>query len=1090
MATPELSSLLRQVESNLGFSFEKVVNPHQYLQDAYPESYRAVMTVEEEMMRDGHGNTAFVDAEGRLLGVNLYGCKVTERQLQDMLKLAMPDLQALNLNQTGLNSFTFSDRQPALVHVNLSQNEALTSVSFDHSPAHLKSLDIYNCRVTKLTLPAGLDNLQKLDVARNKNLNRVEFAGVCAHLVWLDLSENALTELSIPAGFASLQYLLLRKNQLAKLEFAGSLARLETLDLRENQLKELPDNLITRAASLTHLFLYNNPWENIKDAVSSDERGNSRESVFSFLTSLQGEVDYLFEAKMILVGNGEVGKTSIRLKLINEGAVLPTKEERTPMIEIDRYVVKELSPAITKLDKPIDFTFNVWDFGGQGRYREIQQIFCSHKSLYLFVTAYDDKPEHKKEEEEYISFEYWLDMVTAYGHNEDENLGSPILIVINKTDQGYTSVDKEKYRLKDYPHIHPLEVAISCKPLKNFGQLREMIQELIPKISSDIFTTKRNTRWLAVKNILESRKKENYIAYTTYLDICRAEGLDEEAARTWIGMLDRIGTVIHFDQNSALKEMVILDPEWVRRSIVKILDADLLRDNLGVLKPSMYRSIWASHNEEEKTAFINLMLDYKLCYARKDVMGKPEYVVPACLPVEQPDLPDFLSTADYQVRIKYTPFIPAGTVNKLIVTIQQSDLPQHISQREDFIEHEAKFAGKMFRGNISVYNNLMWKNNAIFHDPDNHSYAHVKEDWDNNQVCIDLFGQNVRFLYEYLESALQKLNDELKATRYIRSLQIKAEVLLNNTWLELEYFRKKNELFFKTDMTDLQKLIEKGEIDRAFAILKENLDSFDQDTLLILRSRWNRNEQDNLKGGLDKRDYDLERNRITIGLNDMAKKVTITIFDDKPEPPPSLSKIPHRKIYFSYAWKDNNPEGELAQRMVEELLGSLKADGFPVVRDKEDLPYGGSISEFMQDVGSAPLIVVFTSPRYFQSPNCMYELCEIGRNATWNKSLFTTRILPIVLEFVNFGDPATLPVYIDHWDEQEKKWKDFFTKYDSGKFVEQNKLYRRIIDINRYLGDLGIWLNDINASSLKLHSDNDFSLIKKTIIQRLSQLNA
>lgn len=912
MATPDSLSPLQQVEACLDFSFEKVLDPQQHLQDRFPASYRAVMTPEEEMVRDWHGKTAFVDAEHRLRGINLYGVPLEQSQIDGILKVDLPDLQALNLNQTGISRFVFTAQQSALAHVNLSQNESLIEVRFDATPLLLQSLDLYDSRVKALDLPKELNNLERLDASRNQELAQVNFKGACPRLTSVDLSENALSELDIPAGFAALQDLFLRKNQLVRLGFSGTLPSLGTLDVRENQLQELPDYFLDRAAGATHLFLYNNPWESIKDAVSSENRGNSRDSIFSLLTSLRGPVDYLFEAKMILVGNGLVGKTSIRRKLIDEKAPLPDKEHgRTPVIEIDRYPVTGLPPAMTGLPNPKDFVFNIWDFGGQGHYREIQQIFCSHKSLYLFVTAFDDKPEQKKNQEDYISFEYWLDMVSAYGHNEDVDQGSPILIVVNKIEKGYAGVDKIKY-LEDYPHIYPQEIGISCKTLENFGQLRSTIQKLIPRISADIFTTQRNQKWLAVKQVLESRKADNYLSYDEYLEICRrpAHGLSDQDARTWIGMLDRIGTVIYFDQHPALSNRIILDPEWVQRAMVAILDNEQL--NRGLFNPTMYKSIWPENLPEEREAFVALMLAYKLCYERKDAYGDPEFVVPACLPAEQPPLPDFLTTPSYQLRINYSPFVPAGTVNKLIVTVQRQDfLPREGLAHEHEIQSLPALDKRQGR-NVAVYNNLMWKNNVIFHDPDARAYAHVREEWDNKRIDINLFGQDVRALYEYLESVLQQLNDELKATRYIRSLKIQATAQVAGSWLDLEFCRKREELFFKEHMTDLQKLIQNGEIDRVFDLLEQYVNSGDRDTLVLLRSRWNRNEAANQKGTLGTGDYNVEYNRITAALNGLAKDIHVSIAIS-PNPVvtpassnPTLSTLSEKKILFLAA----NPDQE------------------------------------------------------------------------------------------------------------------------------------------------------------------------------------
>lgn len=1079
-------SLLSRLEAALDYSFEKILDIHTYFHDpaVYPESYREVMTWEQEMVRDGHGGTAFLDKEGRLLGINCYACPLNPDRIAAMLDLKLPDLMALNLNETGVESFAFTDRQPRLMHVNLSQNESLTELRFDFTPVQLRTLHLYDCRVKSLDIPAGLGDLYKLDAARNQQLTKVSFEGGCKALFFLDLSENALTTLELPAGMAALQYVFLRKNKLEKLVFGGGFPKLETLDLRENQLAELPKNFLESTTSLTHLFLYDNPWESIKHAVSSDERGNSCDAAHSFMTSLLGPVDYLFEAKMILVGNGEVGKTSIRKRLIDEKAALPLPEERTQVIEIDRYVVKNLSTEITGRREPKDFVFNVWDFGGQGRYREIQQIFCSHQSLYLFVTAYDDQPELKKDVEDYVSFEYWLDMTSAYGHNRDIDQGSPILIVVNKIDKEYGNVDKARF-LKDYPHIHPRDVYISCETMQNFGQLRSAIQELISSISPEVFTTKRNTRWLAVKQALEARKSESYISYEAYLEICVANELDERDARTWIGMLDRIGTVIYFGQHPALRNRIILDPEWVRKAMYAILDSKLLKR--GLFNPNMFESIWPDNTNEEREAFVELMIAYKLCYARKDTFGETEYVVPACLPVEQPDLPDFLQTPAYRLQIMYKPFVPAGTVNKLIVTMQRGE--SLISDPESVSSTSEARMDKSPTRHITVYANKMWKNNVIFHDARTNAYAHVSEDWDNRRVCIDLFGNEVRPLYEQLEAVLHKLNDDLKATRYIRGLSIEAQIEDKGAWINLDYIRKRRELFYHENMTNLQQLITDGEIDRVFELLPAHLDNRDQDTLVLLRSRWNRNERGKAERTIDPRDYDLEVNRITHVLNDFAKNVLVSVAPVPPKQGGKTNASNPRNIYFSYSWKDSDKEGTETQQMIENLLTSLKEDGFPVVRDKEDLPYGGIISQFMKDLGTAPLIVVFTSERYFRSAYCMHELCEIGRNAKWEKELFSTRILPIFLERVDFDSPATLSTYIKHWQEKDREWELFFQENKSGAFPDQNALYERIININQNMGKLGAWVNDINASSLQLLSDNDFALIKTTISQRLSQLD-
>ena len=170
---------LQQVEEKLGFAFRQVIHIHPYYYDSqvFPESYRSVVTMEEEMARDWNGGTAFLGENGEIVGINLYACKIAPDCLQAFLDFPLPHLQSLNLNQTGLTSFSFTEKHPLLVHVNLSQNEALTSVHFDSTPRLLQTLDVYDSRVKSLEFPAGLSQFYKLNASRNLLLESLAFKG-------------------------------------------------------------------------------------------------------------------------------------------------------------------------------------------------------------------------------------------------------------------------------------------------------------------------------------------------------------------------------------------------------------------------------------------------------------------------------------------------------------------------------------------------------------------------------------------------------------------------------------------------------------------------------------------------------------------------------------------------------------------------------------------------------------------------------------------------------------------------------------------------------------------------------------------------
>ena len=79
--------LLLAAEQALGYVFPKLLDIHEYFNDpkVYPDSYREVMTWQQEMVRDGHGGTAFIDQDGRLLGLNLYAQTLGPESIQGLV---------------------------------------------------------------------------------------------------------------------------------------------------------------------------------------------------------------------------------------------------------------------------------------------------------------------------------------------------------------------------------------------------------------------------------------------------------------------------------------------------------------------------------------------------------------------------------------------------------------------------------------------------------------------------------------------------------------------------------------------------------------------------------------------------------------------------------------------------------------------------------------------------------------------------------------------------------------------------------------------------------------------------------------------
>ena len=109
-----------------------------------------------------------------------------------------------------------------------------------------------------------------------------------------------------------------------------------------------------------------------------------------------------FCQKLVLVGRGEAGKTSLlrRLQYRDDDVKLPTVEERTVGIETHTFAFDGGKGGGSRLQGNA-ITFNALDFAGQKEYYVTHQMFLTPGSFFLLVldlSRYDPKADAEDEE--------------------------------------------------------------------------------------------------------------------------------------------------------------------------------------------------------------------------------------------------------------------------------------------------------------------------------------------------------------------------------------------------------------------------------------------------------------------------------------------------------------------------------------------------------------------------------------------------------------------------------------------------------------------------------------------------------------------
>ncbi|WP_262382335.1 leucine-rich repeat domain-containing protein, partial [Microcystis aeruginosa] len=195
------------------------------------------------------------------------------------------------------------------------------------------------------------------------------------------------------AHITSLQGLDLNNNQISEIpEALTQLTSLQRLYLKNNQIREIPEAL-AHLVNLKRLVLENNPITNVPPEIIRQGWGETiwddgnPQAIFSYLKNKAKRP--LNELKVLLVGEGDVGKTSLLKRLLHN--TFNSGEPKTPGINIEKWPLPQ---------KP-DIRLNIWDFGGQKVMQTTHQFFLTKRSLYLLVL------DNRKNEQQ-NRLEYWL----------------------------------------------------------------------------------------------------------------------------------------------------------------------------------------------------------------------------------------------------------------------------------------------------------------------------------------------------------------------------------------------------------------------------------------------------------------------------------------------------------------------------------------------------------------------------------------------------------------------------------------------------------------------------------------------------------
>jgi internalin A len=640
-------------------------------------------------------------------------------------------LEELNLSGNGWTSLPEAvTRLGNLKRLNLQENRLLTlpdSISgmenltelvlrrnkLESLPASLsrlkklRSLDVgYNRIRTLYPSVAQIENLEVLRLTGNplESLQEWDWAERLHKLTTLSLGGCGLKEVPDFVGHLhNLTALHLAHNEITVFpDCLYGLTGLKKLDLHDNRLKEISWKIL-QLAGLESIRLSGNPLEVPPPEVLQ----KGWEGVRGYFRQLKAEgEDHLYEAKLLIVGEGGAGKTSLSKKLENPAYEL-AEEDSTKGIEIIRWSFP--------MQDGREFRANIWDFGGQEIYHATHQFFLTKRSLYVLVA------ETRKED---TDFYYWLSVVELLSD------GSPLLIVKNERQDRRREINDRQLR----GQFENLKETLATNLATNRG-LDRILAEVkhyltgLPHVGSPLPKT-----WVKVREALEHDDR-NYIGLQEYLDICERNGFKGQQDKLQLsGYLHDLGVCLHFQDDPLLRKTVILKPRWGTDAVYKVLDNNRVFGKLGLFDRADLADIWrADEYAEMRDELLQLMINFKLCYR---IPGTDLYIAPQLLTENQPQYE--WEEADNLIQRYTYEFMPKGIITQFIVAMH-----------------------RMIAGEG---HGLVWRSGVVIGD--GQTRAEVIEHYGRREIKIRIAGRRRKELMTIVSYELDKINASYSRLRF------------------------------------------------------------------------------------------------------------------------------------------------------------------------------------------------------------------------------------------------------------------------------------------------------------------------------------
>ncbi|WP_426492208.1 COR domain-containing protein [Hymenobacter sp. 102] len=440
--------------------------------------------------------------------------------------------------------------------------------------------------------------------------------------------------------FKNLRRLNLRNNKLSEIpKHIIKLNKLQEISLSQNQIKHIDKEFIG-LAKLKSLDLTTNKIRAPREAL----RGRGID-VIQYILDFQDAKNKkpLHEAKLIFIGSGDTGKTSL-IKMITKKR-FNSSENKTDGIEITDWSVKRDKNKIK---------VHIWDFGGQEIMHATHKFFMTSRSVYVLVVNPRTQDNYGNSE-----IEYWLKLVRSYAGDV------PVIVAVNKCEVHKANIAKGQITDK-YDNVLGF-IETSCSKNIGINDLKTTIANAIGKL--EFIDDELPQSYFDIKLKLEETNKE-YIEFEEYEEICKEvdPNFKKSSKIALVRLLHDLGVMLNFSDNRVLRNTQVLNPEWVTKGVYQIINYPKLIENKGILSLSDLPEILDQDQyptEKERLYITDIMGHFELSFQME---GKQDlYFVPGTFPKDKPDI-NWTHATESSLKFQFQyDILPSSIISRFIV---------------------------------------------------------------------------------------------------------------------------------------------------------------------------------------------------------------------------------------------------------------------------------------------------------------------------------------------------------------------------------------------------------------------------------------